>query len=47
MAFEEKPRVRYLVGVCLQRMDLCQPIEDFLRGPVSAEQHASDLRKAA
>jgi cyclic pyranopterin phosphate synthase len=28
---------RYLVGVCLQRMDLCQPIEDFLRGPVSAE----------
>ncbi|WP_304452101.1 radical SAM protein [Nocardiopsis sp. YSL2] len=28
---------RYLVGVCLQRMDLCQPIEDFLRSPVRAE----------
>ncbi|ASU60832.1 radical SAM protein [Nocardiopsis dassonvillei] len=28
---------RYLVGVCLQRMDLCQPIEDFLRSPVKDE----------
>jgi cyclic pyranopterin phosphate synthase len=28
---------RHLVGVCLQRMDLCQPIEDFLRSPVKDE----------
>src|SRR5699024_8375301 len=28
---------RYLVGVCLQRMDLCRPIEDFLRDPVKDE----------
>ncbi|MFD6949575.1 molybdenum cofactor biosynthesis enzyme [Nocardiopsis sp. TSRI0078] len=28
---------RYLVGVCLQRMDLCQPIEDFLNTPVKDE----------
>ncbi|GHC98029.1 hypothetical protein GCM10007079_52050 [Nocardiopsis terrae] len=27
----------HLVGVCLQRMDLCEPIEDFLDGPVSTE----------
>ncbi|MEV2274514.1 radical SAM protein [Nocardiopsis sp. NPDC049922] len=27
----------YLVGVCLQRMDLCQPIGEFLHGPVSTE----------
>ncbi|MDT0332004.1 radical SAM protein [Nocardiopsis lambiniae] len=27
----------YLVGVCLQRMDLCQPIGDFLDGPLSTE----------
>ncbi|MFV2197458.1 radical SAM protein [Nocardiopsis sp. LOL_012] len=27
----------YLAGVCLQRMDLCQPIDDFLNGPVSTE----------
>ncbi|MEU0237319.1 radical SAM protein [Nocardiopsis sp. NPDC006198] len=28
---------RYLVGLCLQRMDLWQPLEDFLNGPVSTE----------
>jgi cyclic pyranopterin phosphate synthase len=28
---------RYLVGVCLQRMDLCHPIEDFLGAPVKDE----------
>ncbi|GAB3698412.1 hypothetical protein [Nocardiopsis oceani] len=28
---------RYLVGVCLQRMDLCRPIDDFLSGPMSTE----------
>jgi len=28
---------RYLVGACLQRMDLCQPIEDFLNSPISTE----------
>src|SRR5699024_7022111 len=28
---------RYLVGVCLQRMDLCWPIDEFLSGSVSTE----------
>ena len=28
---------RYLVGVCLQRMDLCRPIDDFFNGPMSTE----------
>ncbi|MGW5876092.1 radical SAM protein [Nocardiopsis terrae] len=30
-------RGRYLTGVCLQRMDLCQPVEDFLESPLSGE----------
>lgn len=28
---------RYLVGVCLQRMDLCRPIDDFLNEHMSTE----------
>ncbi|WP_433700816.1 hypothetical protein [Nocardiopsis sp. CA-288880] len=28
---------RYLVGVCLQRMDLCHPIQDFFGAPVKDE----------
>lgn len=27
----------YLVGVCIQRMDLCWPIDDFLGHPVAEE----------
>ncbi|WP_304455512.1 hypothetical protein [Nocardiopsis sp. YSL2] len=27
----------YLAGARLQRMDLCQPIDDFLNGPVRTE----------
>lgn len=28
---------RYLVGVCIQRMDLCQPLDEFLAGPLPGE----------
>lgn len=28
---------RYLVGVCLQRMDLCQSVDEFLSGPLGTE----------
>lgn len=28
---------RYLVGVCLQRMDLCQEVDTFLRSPLLPE----------
>lgn len=28
---------RYQVGVCIQRMDLCLPLEEFLAGPLPAE----------
>ena len=28
---------RYLVGMCLQRMDLCQPVEEFLSAPTKDE----------
>ena len=27
----------YQVGVCIQRMDLCQPLDEFLAGPLPAE----------
>lgn len=36
-------RGRDLVGVCLQRMDLCQTVEGFLADPLSAE--TRDLRR--
>jgi cyclic pyranopterin phosphate synthase len=28
---------RYQVGVCIQRMDLCLPVEEFLTSPLRAE----------
>jgi molybdenum cofactor biosynthesis enzyme MoaA len=28
---------RYLVGVCIQRMDLCLPVEEFVRSPLRRE----------
>lgn len=28
---------RYQVGVCIQRMDLCMPVEEFLVSPLRAE----------
>ena len=34
---------QYRVGVCLQRMDLTAPIDDFLSGPLS--QQVVDLRE--
>ncbi|NUS72981.1 MAG: radical SAM protein [Corynebacteriales bacterium] len=28
---------RYMVGVCIQRMDLCQPVEQFVNSPLAEE----------
>jgi cyclic pyranopterin phosphate synthase len=28
---------RYMVGVCIQRMDLCRPVEEFVGSPLCAE----------